>query len=87
MAKLEEVGDKAAVGILKVIHRDEIGHVEIGSRWFNHLCRERGLAAEETFGALIGQYMKGKLKGPFDMAARRKAGFSEAELDYLDGAG
>ena len=87
MAKLEEVGDEAAVAILKIIHRDEIGHVEIGSRWFNHLCLERGLDASETFEALISQYMKGKLKGPFDMATRRKAGFSEAELKYLDGAG
>ncbi len=87
MAKLDESGDKAAVEILKIIHRDEIGHVEIGSRWFQYLCHERKLNSAETFEQLISQYMKGKLKGPFDKKARRQAGFSEAELDYLDGAG
>lgn len=87
MAKLADAGDTPAVEILKIIHRDEIGHVEIGSRWFQYLCDERGLVSGETFKELIGQYMKGRLKGPFDRETRRKAGFSEAELDYLDGAG
>ena len=87
MAKLVEAGDTPAVEILKIIQRDEIGHVEIGSRWFQYLCDERGLPSMETFEGLIGQYMKGKLKGPFDRESRRKAGFSEEELDYLDGAG
>ena len=87
MAKLAEVGDAQAVAILEIIHRDEIGHVEIGSRWFQHLCMERELSSAETFAELISQYMKGKLKGPFDKETRRQAGFSEAELDYLDGAG
>lgn len=87
MAKLDEAGDDAAVAILKIIHRDEIGHVEVGSRWFRYLCRERGVEPTETFEALISQYMKGRLKGPFDKAIRRQAGFSEAELNYLDAAG
>jgi len=87
MAKLAEAGDNGAVDILRIIHRDEIGHVEIGSRWFQYLCRERELSPMETFAELISQYMKDNLKGPFDRAARTKAGFSEAELDYLDGAG
>ena len=87
MAKLSAAGDQAAVDILKIIQRDEIGHVEIGSRWFHLLCRERDLEPTETFAGLISQYMTGKLKGPFDKVARRQAGFSEAELNYLDGAG
>lgn len=82
MAKLAEAGDDKAVEILKIIFRDEIGHVEIGSRWFQHLCAERGLAPAETFEKLISQYMKGKPKGRFDRETRRKAGFSEAELDW-----
>jgi uncharacterized ferritin-like protein (DUF455 family) len=87
MAKLAAAGDQAAVDILKIIHRDEIGHVEIGSRWFQYLCHERGLEPANTFTTLISQYMAGKLKGPFDKVVRRKAGFSEAELNYLDGVG
>ncbi len=87
MAKLAEAGDEQVVAILKIIQRDEIGHVEIGSRWFKYLCDERQLSSMETFEKLIGQYMKGKLKGPFDRASRLKAGFTEVELDYLDGVG
>ncbi|MDH5181796.1 MAG: ferritin-like domain-containing protein [Gammaproteobacteria bacterium] len=86
MARLAECGDQAAVEILKIIHRDEVGHVEIGSRWFRYLCEQRGLIPDDTFAALIEQYMQGKLKGPFDLAVRRKAGFTEQELAYLDGA-
>jgi len=87
MAKLTAAGDQAAVDILKIIHRDEVGHVEIGSRWFYHLCQQRGLDVMATFSELISHYMKGGLKGPFDRETRRQAGFSEAELDYLDGVG
>lgn len=85
--KLTDCGDEAAVAILQIIHRDEVGHVEVGSRWFNYLCDQRQLEPTATFAELIEQYMKGKLKGPFDLDTRRKAGFSEQELAYLDGAG
>ena len=87
MERLAGAGEQAAVDILKIIYRDEIGHVEIGSRWFRHLCGERGLEPQQTFSTLIESYMIGRLKGPFDLEIRRQAGFSEAELEYLDGIG
>jgi len=87
MQKLAGIGDDKAVAILEIIQRDEIGHVEIGSRWFRYLCAQRKLEPESTFRHLLSQYMKGKIKGPLDRQARRQAGFSEAELDYLEGAG
>jgi uncharacterized ferritin-like protein (DUF455 family) len=87
MEKLRSVGDDKAVSILEVILRDEVGHVEIGSRWFQYLCRQRGMEPEPTFRDLLQQYMKGSLKGPFHIEARRRAGFSEEELAYLEGIG
>ncbi len=87
MQKLADIGDDEAVTVLKIIQRDEIGHVEIGTRWFRYLCEQRKLEPESTFRDLLSQYMKGKIKGPLDRQARRQAGFSEAELDYLEGAG
>ncbi len=87
MHKLAEIGDEQAVEILKIIQRDEVGHVEIGTRWFRYLCEQRKLEPEKTFQDLLSQYMKGNIKGPLDRAARRQAGFTEAELDYLEGAG
>ena len=87
MRKLAEIGDEQAVEILKIIQRDEVGHVEIGTRWFRYLCEQRKLEPEQTFRDLLSQYMKGSIKGPLDREARRQAGFTEAELDYLEGAG
>ncbi len=86
-AKLLEAGDTKGAGLLDIILRDEIGHVAIGDRWFRFLCADRGLEAEPTYRALIDEYMKGTLRGPFHREARREAGFSEAELAYLEGVG
>lgn len=85
--KLHAVGDDEGCALLDIILRDEIGHVAIGDRWFRHLCAERGLDIEATYRSLLDEYMKGPLKGPFHLEARRRAGFSEAELAYLQGVG
>lgn len=85
--KLRAAGDVRAVEILRIIEHDEVGHVEIGSRWFRHVCEQRGLSPFSTFKQLLKQYMKGQLKGPFNHQSRKLAGFSEDELAYLEGAG
>jgi len=85
--KLRAAGDEAGCALLDIILRDEIGHVTIGDRWFRHVCAERGLEAEATYRRLLDAYMMGPLKGPFHLEARRRAGFSEAELAYLQGVG
>ncbi|MDH5599683.1 MAG: ferritin-like domain-containing protein [Gammaproteobacteria bacterium] len=82
--KLKGIGDQAAIDILAIVHRDEIGHVEIGTRWFRYLCEQRGLNSEKIFKELIDKYMKGTLRGPFDHDARKRAGFTEEELIYLE---
>lgn len=84
--KLENIGDSKAVDILAIVHRDEIGHVETGTRWFRYHCDKRKLNSEETFKDLINQYMKGILRGPFDHDVRKRAGFTEEELLFLESA-
>jgi len=84
--KLKNIGDNRAVDILAIVHRDEIGHVETGTRWFRYHCEQRKLNSEETFKELINQYMKGILRGPFDHDARKRAGFTEEELLFLESA-
>lgn len=81
--KLAQVGDHNAVSLLDIILRDEIGHVEIGNRWFRHCCNERGLKAETTFLELLDEYYPKGLMGPYNMVAREQAGFSESELKML----
>ncbi len=93
MKKLSDRGDQAAVGILEIILHDEIGHVEIGTRWFRYLCEQRKLEPDDTFRGLFEQYMKAngkngaRTKGKLHRTARLAAGFSESELTYLEGLG
>jgi len=81
--KLTQVGDHNAVSLLDIILRDEIGHVEIGNRWFRYCCRERDLQSGPTFLKLLDEYYPKGLMGPFNLNARRNAGFSEYELELL----
>ena len=82
--KFRQAEDAAAVAILERIYRDEIDHVRIGNRWYQLLCDQQGLDAEVEFRALIGRYMGGKLRGPFNWSARIEAGFTAAELRTLE---
>ena len=84
IAKFKQNDDRAAVEILEIIYRDEIGHVRIGNHWYGYLCEQQGLDAERTFRDLVIQYMDGKLRGPFNWPARIEAGFQETELSALE---
>ena len=79
-AKLAQAGDLAAAAILDILLVEEEGHVEIGNRWFFHLCAQQGLEPMATYDELTLRYKAPVLKGPFNIEARRRAGFSEAEL-------
>lgn len=85
IAKFKQMGDDRSVAILSKILADEIGHVAIGSKWFHFVCAERGLEPDGQYRQLIGRYYKGgKPKGPFNREMRIIAGFSQAELDWLE---
>ena len=81
--RLVSVGDQAAAKILDIILHDEIGHVAIGNRWYNHLCIQHQLDPLATYADLAKRYQAPVLKGPFNLQARRAAGFTEAELTAL----
>lgn len=83
-AKLAQVGDQAGAAILDIILRDEIGHVAIGNRWYVFLCQQQGLEPLDTYRHLARLHDAPSLRGPFNVEARRQAGFSEAELKDLD---
>ncbi len=81
--KLQGNGDMKTADMLKVILDQEIRHVAIGSRWFKYACKQKDLQPETTFRSLLGKYYTGGLQRPFHLEARRKAGFSESELEAL----
>ncbi len=84
MQRLKHAGDDESVAALEIILRDEVGHVEIGSRWFKYHCDQRGLEMASTFRDLIKRYFIGELRGPFNYEHRCAAGFSEEELRALE---
>ena len=85
--KLRSVGTPdalAAVDILDTILREEIGHVAIGNHWFGWLCARRGLEPLAHYAWLAQHYEAPRPKPPINAEARRAAGFSQAELAWLD---
>jgi len=81
--KLVSIGGHRAGEILDIILRDEIGHVATGNRWYAWACEQRGLEPVVTYAELTVKYQAPKLKKPFNLDARRAAGFSDAELSAL----
>ena len=81
--RLNQLGDILTVAVLEVILREEVAHVAAGTRWYRYCCERDGVQPIETFFNLLHEYMGVRLRGPFNLAARREAGFVEAELDRL----
>jgi uncharacterized ferritin-like protein (DUF455 family) len=82
-AKLAQAGDGRAVEILGVILRDEVGHVAIGNRWYRWLCAREGLDPLAHFERLLATHHAPRPKPPFNLDARRRAGFDAEELAQL----
>jgi uncharacterized ferritin-like protein (DUF455 family) len=82
-AKLLAAGDTRGGEILDIILRDEIGHVAVGNHWYRWLCAQRGLDPLATYAELAARHGAPRPRGPFNLAARRAAGFDEAELAAL----
>ena len=85
-AKLRKVASQAAlqaVAILDTILREEVGHVAIGNHWYHWLCARDGLDSSSFHSHAAKQHGGPSLKPPFNLVARKLAGFTQAELDAL----
>lgn len=74
--RMRAFGDVESAEALAIIHDDEITHVASGRRWFDYLCRQRGLEPETTFHDLVRSRFRGQLKPPFNDEARARAGLT-----------
>ena len=83
ITRLRSVGDDATAGILEIILREEVPHVAAGTRWFRFCCEREGRDPDATFAELLREYVPTGLRGPFNLDARRAAGFDDAELSRL----
>jgi len=82
--KFKTLGDEESVKLLSRILEDEVGHVKIGSYWFKTICQQQGLNYQEKYKEMIEKFYVGKPKGPFNRELRIIAGFSNAEIDWLE---
>ncbi|NNL94277.1 MAG: ferritin-like domain-containing protein [Xanthomonadales bacterium] len=83
ISRLDAAGDTQTVSVLEVILREEVRHVEIGTRWFRHCCALEGKEPSQEFLRLLDEHFNGSLRGPFNVAARRQAGFSDVEMEAI----
>ena len=87
--KFTQVGDLQTVDALKIIYQDEIGHVAVGRRWFEHVADLRGLDHETTWQGLVRTFFQGQVKRPFNEPARSEAGmgpdYYEPLADWYEG--
>lgn len=85
--KLQQVGDSAGAAILDVILHDEIGHVALGNHWYRWVCATQARDPVQTYAEMALKYDAPVPRGPFNLEARRAAGFEQDELDALLEAG
>ena len=81
--KLAGAGDRESAAIVDIILADEIGHVAIGNFWYKRLCQQEGRDPIACYAELAQRHGAPRLRGPFNLEARRAAGFDEAELAAL----
>lgn len=85
-ARLRKVGSPralAAVALLDIILREEEGHVAAGNRWYHWACERDGRAAASYAAEVAVLHRSPRPKPPYNLDARRRAGFSDAELRAL----
>jgi uncharacterized ferritin-like protein (DUF455 family) len=83
MLRLQRAGDPESAAVLERIYRDEVGHVAVGVRWFERLCRARDLDPAATYRDRVRRHFAGLLKPPFNREARDRAGFPAAYYEPL----
>lgn len=77
LKKFENCKDHQSVAVLNRNFSEEIVHVQTGIRWFEFICKMRGLDPVQAFHEYVRKYHIGPLRGPFNTSARGQAGMSE----------
>lgn len=83
LARVNTPDAHAAIAILDLILRDEVGHVAIGNHWYRWLCARDGVDPLAHYRVLYRRHEAPRLKAPFNLEARARAGFTDEELADL----
>lgn len=84
LTRLSGVDNRLVRAAVARIVREEVGHVEFGSRWYREVCRlERRDPADEFCLRMPGIAAVSPRNEKIAVELRRAAGFDEAELRFL----
>jgi len=83
VVQFQRAGDDKTAEILSVILEEEVAHVEAGTRWFRYLCEQRGRSPDTLWFERVTHYMGTDIRCPVNLVDRSRAGFRQAELDWL----
>lgn len=81
--RFQEIDDDETVSILILILKEEIGHVQVGTRWYRYICEKYKKDPDSTFRKIIDEYAPSNKTKKINKDARLSAGFSQSELDYI----
>lgn len=87
LRRLDSVLESPLHHISKVIVEEEVGHVEFGSRWYREICQKDKRDPQADFPERMENLRK-RLPKRIERISRRlrlMAGFSELEINYLEG--
>ncbi|MCH8917059.1 MAG: ferritin-like domain-containing protein [Alphaproteobacteria bacterium] len=83
ITRLRGHGDGEGAAMLELILEEEIRHVAAGWRWFRWVAERRGMDPPAAWAGLVRTRYKGKIKPPFNQAARLAAGFDAGWLELV----
>ncbi|PIE02137.1 MAG: hypothetical protein CSA81_08480 [Acidobacteria bacterium] len=81
--KFDQLGLGQVVKTLHLIANDEVGHVRSSTKWFSYGCHLIEANPDQVFINLTREFFKGPLRGPFNLEARKNAGFTDVEIAFL----
>lgn len=86
LRRLDSVLESDLHKIIPIIVNEEIEHVEFGSRWYVEICRMEKIDPQNDFSE---RFEKFRYRVPrriekISHSLRKKAGFTDSELDYLE---
>lgn len=85
LRRLKGVNAKPLQKMAEKIFNDEIGHVEFGSRWYRQICDSEKIDPNLDFAHRMDKlrWILPKRVENIAVDLRKKAGFTDLEIDYL----
>lgn len=83
--RLKGVGSNTVLKAVERINREEVGHVLFGSEWYVKICQKENLDPETDYPKRMRdlRWSLPKRMEPLNLEQRKKAGFTDLELKYL----